>query len=66
MLNRLTLLQRILLLVLGSVSGVFALLLLYVGLFANRIERDNAIQEASLLNKANGNKITGIMMMEWR
>lgn len=61
MLTKLTLLQRILLLVLGSVLSVFLILILYVAFSTNRIEKDNAFSEATLMNLANGNKINGIL-----
>lgn len=56
-----TLLQRILVFILGSVLGVFILLVLYIGIKTHHIEKANAIREADLLSQSNGNKVNGIL-----
>ena len=58
---KLSLLQRILLLVLGSVLCVLFLLFLFIGIKTNSIGIKNALHEASLISLANGNKVTGII-----
>ncbi len=58
---KLNLRQRILVYILGAVFSIFTLLILYIGLKTNRIERSNALREALLLSQANGNKVNGIL-----
>ncbi len=58
---KLNLKQRILVYILGAVFSIFTLLILYIGIKANKIERKNALREALLLSQANGNKVNGIL-----
>lgn len=58
---RLNLLQRILVYILGGVFTVLILMILYIGIKTNTIEKNNAFREASLLSQANGNKVNGIL-----
>lgn len=56
-----SLLQRTLIYVLGAVLSVFSIIILYIGVKTNSIEKENALREASLLSQANGNKVNGIL-----
>jgi methyl-accepting chemotaxis protein len=56
-----SLLQRTLIYVLGVVFSVFSIIILYIGIKTNSIEKENAMREAYLLSLANGNKVNGIL-----
>lgn len=58
---KLTLHQRILFSILGSVIGVFILMILYIGIRTNYLEKENALRVAYLLSQSNGNKVNGIL-----
>jgi methyl-accepting chemotaxis protein len=47
--------------VLSAVFIVFVTIILYISIKTNKIEKGNALKEATLLSLANGNKVNGIL-----